>query len=197
MNERVFSPSQAHRLDAPERRTWLPLSEVLQILDLHPGMTVADIGAGTGYFSLPIASSIGEQGKVYAVDLQPEMLACIREKLIGTAIMNIECRAGAASATGLTDGSCDLILMAYIWHELENISDVLSEANRILRIKGRIAVLDWRPGVQQPPGPPLDHRIPQKDTVKGLIGAGFQMSCISEIGPFAYLIVAVSGEDRA
>jgi ubiquinone/menaquinone biosynthesis C-methylase UbiE len=193
----MFSPSQAHRLDAPERRTWLPLYEVLGSLDLRAGITVADIGAGTGYFSLPIAAEIGEHGKVYAVDVQPEMLACIQEKLSGTAITNIECRTGAASATGLSDGSCDLILMAYIWHELDDIPDVLAEANRILRTKGQIAVLDWRPGVQQPPGPPLEQRISQEDTAKELACAGFDVNAISGIGPFAYLIVAVSGENRA
>jgi ubiquinone/menaquinone biosynthesis C-methylase UbiE len=125
------------------------------------------------------------------------MLAHIQEKLGSATITNVACSPGAASATGLPGKSCDLILMAYIWHELDDISDVLAEANRILRTKGRIAVLDWRPDVQQPPGPPLDHRISQEDTAKGLIGAGFQVSSISEIGPFAYMIVAVSSENRA
>jgi ubiquinone/menaquinone biosynthesis C-methylase UbiE len=193
VNERIFSPSQAHRLDSPERKTWLPLSEVLQILELRSGFTVADVGAGTGYFSLPIAALVGEHGKVYAIDVQSEMLSLLQEKLGGAGIKNVECRSGSASATGLLDGSCDFLLMAYIWHELDDIADVLAEANRILKHKGRIAVLDWRPDVQQPPGPPLEHRIQQEEVTGNLIHAGFKVNSISEIRPFAYLILAACG----
>ncbi len=81
VNDRVFHASQAARLDSPERLIWLPPGEVVAHLGLAPGMTVADIGAGTGYFTLPIAKQVGPHGKVYAVDLQPDMLAILAKKV--------------------------------------------------------------------------------------------------------------------
>jgi len=66
MNTRTFKASDAHRLDDPERLKWLPPDEAIQMLSLEPGMTVADIGAGTGYFSLPFARAIAPEGRVLA-----------------------------------------------------------------------------------------------------------------------------------
>ncbi len=64
---RRFSPALAHRLEAPERKLWLPIEPVLAQMDLAPGIAVADIGVGTGYFALPIAQAIGGSGRVAAV----------------------------------------------------------------------------------------------------------------------------------
>ncbi len=81
MNERTFRASEAHKLEDPDRQKWLPVQDVLAALDLRPGMCMADIGAGTGYFTLPAARAVGPQGRVFAVDLQPEMLAKLRGNL--------------------------------------------------------------------------------------------------------------------
>lgn len=190
MNDRRFSPSQAHRLDAPERKTWLPVDAVLSALDLHRGWSVADVGAGTGYFALPMAEAVGTMGKVFAVDAEPEMLSHLRVKLAASRIANVECKVGEASATGLSPESCDLALLANIWHELEDIPAVLTEMSRILKERGRIAILDWRPDVQQPPGPPLEHRLTKESVGKALATAGFQVRSTVEIGPFSYLVLA-------
>ena len=81
MNDRVFKHTEAHKLEDPERLKWLPAAEILAHLRVAPGMKVADVGAGTGYFSIPIARAVGALGHVFAVDLQPEMLALLRGKL--------------------------------------------------------------------------------------------------------------------
>jgi precorrin-6B methylase 2 len=81
MNERRFNSAHSHRLDDPSRRVWLPPAEVLAAMALHSGETIADVGAGTGYFSLPLAQAVGPQGRVYAVDAQKEMLSLLRQKL--------------------------------------------------------------------------------------------------------------------
>ena len=81
MHDRRFPASQAERLDNPERLLWLPPGDVLAALGVQIGATVADVGAGTGYFALPLSSAVGAAGKVYAVDGQSEMLAWIKGKL--------------------------------------------------------------------------------------------------------------------
>jgi len=193
MNERTFSHLQAAKLDAPERRTWLPVSPVLEQLAPRLGSTVADIGAGTGYFSLPMANAVGESGRIFAVDLQPEMLVLLEAKLTDAHITNVDCRIGEAAFTRLESGSCHLVLMANLWHELDDFPQVLAEVRRILVNNGRVAILDWRPGVEQPPGPPLVQRIPAESVVEDLEIAGFVIVSNHEVGLYSYLITADTG----
>ncbi|MBW4039589.1 MAG: methyltransferase domain-containing protein [Acidobacteria bacterium] len=193
MNERTFSSSQAHRLDAAERKEWLPIAGVLDRLALRPGMRVADIGAGTGYFSLPIAEDVGPDGVVFAVDVQPEMLAFIEEKLKAAGASNVRCSVGEAVRTGLKEKNCDLILMSYLWHELDDVDIVLLEAQRILADGGSIAIVDWKPGVVRPPGPPLEQRIAVEQVAESLQKAGFGVRSAENMGPFGYMIVGGCG----
>jgi ubiquinone/menaquinone biosynthesis C-methylase UbiE len=191
MNERTFRASDAHRLEDPARLEWLPPAEVARRLELAPGMRVADIGAGTGYFALPMAAQVGPEGKVYAVDFQPEMLAKLGDKLKAPgAPQNIELVQGDATQTGLPDGSCAVALFANLWRELDDHPAVLHEAARILREGGRIAILDWRPDVDRPPGPPLEDRIQAEAVVRSLEATGWVVRESATVGRYSYLAVA-------
>ncbi len=120
MNDRTFKHTEAHKLEDPERLKWLPPADVLARLDLREGMRVADVGAGTGYFSIPVARAIGASGRVFAVDLQSEMLDRMREKLEEPdAPRNISLHQGEATKLPFLPGSVDIALYANIWHELE------------------------------------------------------------------------------
>ena len=187
-HERMFRHEHAHMLDDPERQKWLPSAAVLERLGLRPGMRVADIGAGTGYFALPLARAVAPGGQVFAVDVQPEMLQRLRERLeSGLAITLVE---GDAEHTTLGDGSVDLVFLANVWHEIDDRDAALAEAARILGPEGRIAILDWRPNVQQPPGPPLDHRIAAPDVEAALRSRAWKVEAPRSVGQFSYLVVA-------
>jgi ubiquinone/menaquinone biosynthesis C-methylase UbiE len=193
MSSRRFKPTEAHRLEDPERLNWLPPSEVLSLLPLRSGMRVADIGAGTGYFALPIAREIGPSGKVWAVDVEPQMLAKLKEKIESAGgPQNVELFEGEATNTRLPPGELDLLLMANLWHELDDPGRALREANRLLRIGGRLAILDWRPDVDRPPGPPLDHRIPPAEVNDFLESHGWAVEHFSHVGRYSYFLLAVS-----
>ena len=120
MHERRFPASQAQRLESPERLVWLPPAKVVEALAVQPGETVADVGAGTGYFSLPLASAVGDEGRLYAVDAQAEMLEWLREKLDKSRLSNIDLILAEADRTGLSASSCDLFFLANLWHEIED-----------------------------------------------------------------------------
>jgi ubiquinone/menaquinone biosynthesis C-methylase UbiE len=183
-----FDPSQAHRLDAPERLQWLPPAEVLKALRLQPGESIADIGAGTGYFSLPMAKEIGARGIVYAVDSQEEMLALLKKKVAHHCAGNLHLAQAEAGSTGLADGCCDLVFMANVWHEFPDRAVVLRECLRILKRPGRVAVLDWRPDVERMAGPPLDHRIRAADAAAELRATGLKDITERNIGKYSWLV---------
>ena len=182
MNEKRFPASEAHRLGDPSRRMWLPPAEVLAALSVYPEDTIADVGAGTGYFSLPLALAVGPKGKVFAVDAQLEMLSLLRKKLDEGSVSNVELIHADAESTTLSDGCCGLAFLANLWHEFADRSVVLEESHRILKLGGRIAILDWRPDVEREAGPPLDHRLAASDAADRLLSNGFHQVAIVNVG---------------
>ncbi|MGH9520106.1 MAG: class I SAM-dependent methyltransferase [Terriglobales bacterium] len=192
MKERRFHASQAHRLDAPERLVWLPPEEIVAAAGASAGDTIADIGAGTGYFALPLARAAGPQGVVYAVDAQEEMLDLLKQKLPFTGSGNIRLVQAEADATGLPDASLSLALLANVWHEFDDRALVLREARRILRPGGRIAIVDWRPDVEREAGPPLEHRLTTELTMRELASAGFATLSDAHVGAYHWLVLGES-----
>ncbi len=189
MNDRRFKPSESHRLEDPERLVWLPPMEVLAHLALHPGIVVADIGAGTGYFSIPMARAVSPGGKVLAVDVQTEMLEKLSSKLGDvTAPKNIELHEGESACTHLPDKIADRVLMANVWHEIDDHTATLQEVHRILKPDGLLVILDWRPDVDRPPGPPLDHRIDAKQVIFFLSSYRWKVEEFAKIGKYSYLV---------
>ena len=188
MHERRFHPSQMHRLENPDRLNWLPPQEIVASLHLQPGWTVADIGAGTGYFALPIAAALGGAGRVYAVDVSPEMLARLRQRLTEAGLGGVEFVEAEATATTLPAGSCDCALLANVWHEFDDRAAVLAEMRRILRPGGQIALLDWRPDVEPEHGPPTEHRISAESASESLKEAGFRPAAAPSFFRYSWLL---------
>jgi ubiquinone/menaquinone biosynthesis C-methylase UbiE len=190
MHGHLFNPRDIDKLEDPARLEWLPPLEVARLLGLAPGARIADIGAGSGYFSIPFAR-LTSPARLYAVDLQPEMLEILRSKLgrPGTP-SNIELLEGSSSATNLKAASCDLVFLANVWHEIDDHAAALREAARILAQGGRVAILDWRSDVDRPPGPPLEHRIPAGEVASFLASSGWIVSLEAEVGRYSYIVVA-------
>jgi ubiquinone/menaquinone biosynthesis C-methylase UbiE len=191
MNERTFHAHNAKMLDDPERLRWLPPDQVIQRIGLRPGMAIADVGAGTGYFALPFSRVVGADGSVHAVDFQKGMLEHIRGKLNGDGdAANISLVFGAAAATNLPGKSVDLVFMANLWHELDDLSAVLAETARILRKGGTLAVVDWRADLPSPPGPPSAHRVSVEALLQTLRSSGWKVEDSGNIGLYSHYVVA-------
>jgi SAM-dependent methyltransferase len=129
-----------------EERTDLLLSS----LELQPGDVVADIGAGTGYFSLPMARQVGEEGRVLAVDIQAEMLAIIERRMLSEDVFNIEMILATESDPRLPEGEVDRVLMVDAYHEFSYPREVMEQVVRALSDRGRVVLVEYRgedPGV--------------------------------------------------
>lgn len=113
-------------------------------LGLQPGDVVCDIGAGNGYHTLRMAKAVGDAGKAIGVDLQPQMLALLRERAATEGIGNVETILATADDPKLPPETCDLILLVDVYHELSDPAAVLGHLSRALDSGGRIALLEYR-----------------------------------------------------
>ncbi len=188
MNDKRFLASQAHRIDDPARCAWLPPPEVLRALAMRFGDLIADLGAGTGYFSLSLDQTAETECRVYAVAAQNEMLSLLRRKLSQSFLSNVELIHAEAESTTWPDGVCDLAFLTSVWHEFADRTIVLDEVRRILKPSGRIEILDWRPDVEPEAGPPLDHRLAEPDAADRLLSNGFHLVARVNAGRYSWLV---------
>ena len=128
---------------------------VLNALDLKPGMTVADIGAGTGYYAWRIAQRIGAAGTVYAVDVQPEMIKALEQQMSRRGIANVKAVPGTPADPKLPRNSLDLALMVDVYHEFEQPYEMLAAIVGALKPGGRVAFVEFRGNDPKVPIKPL------------------------------------------
>jgi predicted methyltransferase len=117
--------------------------EIIAALDLHEGMAVADVGAGTGLFTLALAQAVGPKGHVYAVDVQPYFLDHIGQKAKKAELHNVALVRARQDAVGLTEAAVDLVLMCDAYHHVEQPAAYLASLVAALRPGGRLVVIDY------------------------------------------------------
>lgn len=183
-----FDAAHRARLDSAERRAYLDPEAILGSLRLRKGWRVADIGAGIGFFSIPAARLVGPEGRVFAVDLSPEMLEDLRAKLAANHVANVEPVRSTEDRVPLEDRSVDLAFLACVLHELAGPATLL-ECRRILRASGILAIVDWKK-LDQDVGPPKEHRLDEDEARAVLRDAGFAPVRSFDAGPYHYGIEA-------
>ena len=140
----VMGHEAAGWLERPEREKEEQPTKLLDALKLHPGDVVADIGAGSGYLTFRLADRVGPKGKVLAVDIQPEMLALIRERMKARMVNNVEPIRGTEKDPKLPANTVDLILMVDVYHEFEYPVEMAEAMIRALKPGGRLVFVEYR-----------------------------------------------------
>jgi ubiquinone/menaquinone biosynthesis C-methylase UbiE len=179
-----FDPKKAGILDDPERVKILEPASILEKLELTGEMVLVDLGCGTGFFSIPASRRVK---KVFALDIAQEMLEILRDKIKKEKITNIEVLLSGESSIPLLDKSVDIILMANVFHELEDRFTLLKEVKRVLKMNGRLMIIDWNK-MEMDFGPPLQERLDEKEVIDTCYGNGFTFLERSHIGPYNYLL---------
>jgi len=180
-----FDAKKSGILDDPERVKILDPDRTLDKLELTGKTVLADLGCGTGFFSIPAARRVK---KVFALDIQEEMLDILREKIKKEKITNIEVILSGESSIPLSDKSVDILLMANVFHELEDRFTLLKEVNRVLKMNGRLMIIDWKK-MEMDFGPPLQERLDEKEVIDTCFINGFMLIERSNIGPYNYLLI--------
>jgi SAM-dependent methyltransferase len=177
-HERRFSPDKMARLDAPERQAFQPPAPLIEAMEIDADARVLDLGAGTGYLSLPIARRLVEQGgdgQVFALDVAPLMLAELgrRAEAAGLSARVRLIEADGDRPLPLDEASIDQTVAVNLVHELDDRPRAFAELARALRPGGAFFIVDWRPEGPFDHGPPADHRLSSGVVTAELLAAGF------------------------
>lgn len=162
---RVMGHQGAGWLDRPQREKEEQPAKLMQALQIKPGDKVADIGAGTGYFTFRLSKQVGPKGQVFAVDIQPEMLDILRQRIRAENQQNIVLIQGAEDDPRLPAASLDLILMVDVYHEFAFPYEMTEAMVRALKPGGRLVFVEYR--LEDPKVPiKLVHKMSEKQVLK-------------------------------
>ncbi len=161
----------AHYFDDPKRDEWQKPHQVIQALQLPPDAAVADIGSGTGYFSVRLAHML-PQGRVFGVDIEPDMVKYLGDRVKRDGLSNVTPVTGTAVDPRLPE-KVDLILMVDVYHHIENRDAYLRKLKTYLKPGGRIAIIDFNQ--TSPMGPPKAERIRDAQLKEELQKAGYTL----------------------
>ena len=155
--------------ESPDRDKKLQVQRVMDILGIHSGTTVADIGAGSGWFTVRAAKRVAEQGTVYAVDINPEAISYINDRVNREAIHNVRTVLGAPDDPKLPPNSVDSVLILKTYHEIAEPVRLLQNLRRSLRSGARVGIIDRN-------GNGEDHGIQKDVIVQEAARAGYRLS---------------------
>ncbi len=175
----------AKEFDKPERDEWQKPDEVIQALGLDDISSVADIGAGTGYFAARIAKRLPE-AKVFAADVEPDMVRYLKDRAQREGRANLLPVQASADAANLPE-PVDLILIVDTYHHIGHRIPYFTKLKSSLRPGGRLAIIDFK--VDSPIGPPVEHRIPPGKVIHELAAAGFTLAESHDFLPRQYFLV--------
>ena len=172
MSIRKFNPKHVEHLENPERAENMDFDKLFSDIGITEGQTIADIGAGTGFYAIPLARKVGVVGKVYAVDISSEMLEHLSDKLEKEGLSNVETVLSKEKEIDIANGSADVVFMANVLHELKGIG-TLNECLRILKDSGRFMVIDWDK-ISGGHGPPKFIRLKKEKAIIKCEKIGFR-----------------------
>ncbi len=175
-------------LERPERETEENVEGALDAIGLRPGMTVAEVGAGTGYVALRMAKRVGPGGKVYANDAQPEMLELLRRNATKAGLRNVQTILGTESDPKLPFGQMDLIILVDVYHEFSEPQRMLRGIRAALRPQGRLVQLEYR---KEDPAVPIlpDHKMSVAEAKAEVEAEGFRLGPVIETLPRQHILI--------
>ncbi|MGH9346991.1 MAG: class I SAM-dependent methyltransferase [Vicinamibacterales bacterium] len=187
---RLFPPQDLGLLEGPDRDKWQQPDEIMDALNIADGSTVADIGAGAGWFTIRLARRVGPRGTVYAQDVQREMLEAIRRRVAKEGLANVQTRLGEGSHPNLPAAALDAVLVVDVYPEVEDRVTLLRNLGASLKPNGRIGIVNYKPG-QGGPGPSPDEglRVDASIVEADARAAGLRVLSRETFLPYQYLIV--------
>ena len=172
----------------PGRARWQKPERVLRALDVRRGHVIADVGAGPGFWTLPLARRVGPRGHVFALDPEPAALAALRRRLANAGVRNVTPVLNDDAAPMLPDNACDLAVIVNVYHHFAKPARFLRRMVRCLKRGGRLVNIDWADR-DTPKGPPADRRIPPAVFLRHARRAGLELVAEHRFLPYQYFLI--------
>jgi len=177
-------------LEDPQRDAYQKPHEVLTALSLKPGEVIADIGAGSGYFTFPIAHHLGPEGKVYAVDVSSDMILHLNRRIRDLKTTNVVSVLADPDDPLLPEQSVNRFFICDVWHHVENPSKYLGMIKKVLKPGGQVIMIDFQKK-ELPFGPPMEMKMAREDLIKQMESNGFRLAKEHSFLPYQYFLVFV------
>jgi ubiquinone/menaquinone biosynthesis C-methylase UbiE len=189
---RVFAPVMgvggAGWLERAEREQEEAPTKAIEALELKPGMVIADIGAGSGYYTSRLAKKVAPSGRVYATDIQPGMIEILNRRVKAEGLTNVETILGVMDDPKLPPSSIDLAIMVDVYHELQQPQVFLQRLKPAFKPGGRLVLLEFRK--EDPQVPILEvHKMSVAEVKAELEAEGFAIDRVVDVLPWQHIIV--------
>jgi ubiquinone/menaquinone biosynthesis C-methylase UbiE len=187
---RLHQDSKAYiaMLEDPKRDAYQKPHEVIMALNLKEAEVIADIGAGAGYFAFRFAHHVGDSGRVYAVDINPDMILHMNRGIRDMNLKNVVTILAAPDDPLLPDASADRFFICETWHHIENQAHYLALMKKMLKPGGQVVMIDFQKK-QLPIGPPVEMKISRGDLVRQMESNGFRLAAEHTFLPYQYFLV--------
>lgn len=187
---RMHSDPKAYigALEDPGRDAYQKPHEVLSALGLKAGEVIADIGAGSGYFTFRLAHHVGNKGHVYAVDVSPDMILHVNRRIRELKVTNVSSILADPDDPLLADAAVDRFFFCNSWHHIENQKKYLMLIKRMLRPGGQVVMIDFQKK-EMPLGPPQEMKIAREDLIQQMGNNGFRLVKEYKFLPYQYFLV--------
>ena len=170
------------------RGSWQRPDLVMQLLSDMRGESVADLGAGLGFFTYRLSNVVGVDGKVYAVEFEPTLIERLETFVAKLPRRNTVVIRGTASNPGLPEGELDMVLSVNTWHHVGNRNAMSQAVQQALKPSGRLVIIDWREG-EISIAPPADHRLARKALIDEMKADGWTLTTDSRFLDYQYLLI--------
>lgn len=184
----VMGMGGAEWLERSERETEELPEKALDAIGIQPGMIVADVGAGVGYFTVRLAKRVGPGGKVFANDVQPEMLSMLKDRVAKANLNNVEAVLGTEADPKLPKNSMDLILLVDVYHELSQPQRMLQKMREALKSDGRLVLIEFR---KEDPRIPIrpEHKMSVQEADAEVSAEGFRLDKVLKDLPRQHILI--------
>jgi arsenite methyltransferase len=177
-------------LEDPKRDAYQKPHEVIHALNLKSGEVIADIGAGSGYFTFRLSHFVGDKGKVYAVDVSPDMILHINRRIREQKANNVVTVLADPDDPLLPDQSVNRFFICEVWNHIENQTKYLALMKKMLKPGGEVVMIDFHKK-EFPVGPPMNMKIAREDVIKRLESNGYHLTKEHSFLAYQYFLVFV------
>jgi ubiquinone/menaquinone biosynthesis C-methylase UbiE len=191
----VMGMGGADWLVRPERESEEAPDTALDAIGIRKGSTVADIGAGAGYFTWRMAERVGPEGTVYGEDIQPGMLDLLKKNIAARGLQNVKTVLGKTDDPRLPDGKIDLVLLVDVYHEFSEPQKMLHHIRRSLKPDGRLVLLEYR---QEDPKVPIrpEHKMSIRQVKAEIEPEGYHFETSLETLPRQHILIFTKTRDN-